>query len=98
MSTVTEVNPRLKRLTALSLGVGIPLFVVALGMGLGWFWSNLVEPMNVVFFVLATPVQFVAGWRFYRGFWDAIRSRSANMDVLIAIRKGTGRGARPLSG
>src|SRR5438132_1455748 len=76
---------RLKRLTALSLGVGIPLFVVALGMGLGWFWSNLVEPMNVVFFVLATPVQFVAGWRFYRGFWDAIRSRSANMDVLIAI-------------
>src|SRR3989442_417251 len=76
---------RLKRLTALSLGVGIPLFVAALGMGLGWFWSNLVEPMNVVFFVLATPVQFVAGWRFYRGFWDAIRSRSANMDVLIAI-------------
>ena len=76
---------RLKRLTALSLGVGIPLFVVALGMGLGWFWSNLMEPMNVVFFVLATPVQFVAGWRFYRGFRDAIRSRSANMDVLIAI-------------
>src|SRR2546426_4629459 len=76
---------RLKRLTALSLGVGIPLFVVALGMGLGWFWSSLMEPMNVVFFVLATPVQFVAGWRFYRGFWDAIRSRSANMDVLIAI-------------
>src|SRR5437899_8349492 len=76
---------RIKRLTALSLGVGIPLFVVALGMGLGWFWSNLMEPMNVVFFVLATPVQFVAGWRFYRGFWDAIRSRSANMDVLIAI-------------
>ncbi len=76
---------RLKRLTALSLGVGIPLFVVALGMGLGWFWSNLMEPMNLVFFVLATPVQFVAGWRFYRGFWDAVRSRSANMDVLIAI-------------
>src|SRR3989449_868016 len=76
---------RIKRLTALSLGVGIPLFVVALGMGLGWFWSNLMEPMNVVFFVLATPVQFVAGWRFYRGFVDAIRSRSANMDVLIAI-------------
>src|SRR5437867_1242005 len=76
---------RLKRLTALSLGVGIPHFVVALGMGLGWFWSNLMEPTNVVLFVLTTPVQFVAGWRFYRGFWDAIRSRSANMDVLIAV-------------
>src|SRR2546425_10096289 len=76
---------RLKRLTALALGVGIPLVGGALGMGLGLFLANLVEPVNVVFLVLATPVQFVAGWRFYRGFWDAIRSRSANMDVLIAI-------------
>ncbi len=33
----------------------------------------------------ATPVQFVAGYRFYRGFLDAIRNKSANMDVLIAI-------------
>jgi len=76
---------RLKRMAALSLGIGFPLFVVALGMGLGWFWADLMEPMNLVFFVLATPVQFVAGWRFYRGTWDAIRNRSANMDVLIAI-------------
>ena len=76
---------KLKRLTAFSIGVGIPLFVLALGMGLGWFFAGLMEPMNLVFFVLATPVQFVAGWRFYRGFWDAIRNRSANMDVLIAI-------------
>jgi len=41
--------------------------------------------MNLLFFVLATPVQFVAGYRFYRGFLDAIRNKSANMDVLIAI-------------
>ncbi len=75
----------LKRMTAFSLGVGFPLFVVALGMGLGWFWADLMEPMNLVFFALATPVQFLAGWRFYRGTWDAIRNRSANMDVLIAI-------------
>ncbi len=76
---------RLKRLTALSLGIGIPLFVVGLGQGLGWWLGGLEEPVNLVFFVLATPVQFVAGWRFYRGFFDAIRNRSANMDVLIAI-------------
>ncbi len=76
---------KLKRLTAFSLGVGIPLFVLALGMGFKWFLADLMEPMNLVFLVLATPVQFVAGWRFYRGTWDAIRNRSANMDVLIAI-------------
>ncbi len=76
---------RLKRLTALSLGIGIPLFVVGLGQGLGWWLAGLEEPANLVFFLLATPVQFIAGGRFYRGFADAIRNRSANMDVLIAI-------------
>src|SRR5213593_153189 len=76
---------RLKRLTFFSLGIGIPLFVVGFGQGLGWWLSGLEEPLNLVFFVLATPVQFVAGYRFYRGFVDAIRNKSANMDVLIAI-------------
>ena len=76
---------RLKRLTALSLGIGIPLFLVGLGQGLRGWLAGLEEPVNLLFFVLATPVQFVAGWRFYRGFFDAIRNRSANMDVLIAI-------------
>src|SRR3989454_5867428 len=77
--------PRLRRLAAFSLGIGIPLFVVGLGQSLGWWLSGLEGPVNLVFFVLATPVQFVAGFRFYRGFADAIRNRSANMDVLIAI-------------
>ncbi len=76
---------RLKRLTALSLGIGMPLFIVGLGQGLGWWLTGLEVTANLVFFVFATPVQFVAGWRFYRGFADAIRNKSANMDVLIAI-------------
>src|SRR5881296_1210757 len=76
---------RLKRLTLFSLGIGIPLFLVGFGQGLGWWLGGLEEPLNLVFFVLATPVQFVAGYRFYRGFVDAIRNKSANMDVLIAI-------------
>ncbi len=76
---------RLTWLTLLSLGIGIPLFVVGLGQGLGWWLVGLEEPLNFLFLALATPVQFVAGWRFYRGFADAIRNRSANMDVLIAI-------------
>ena len=35
--------------------------------------------------VIATPVQFWIGWRFYRNAYYAIRSGSANMDVLIAM-------------
>src|SRR5467141_3638559 len=76
---------RLRRLTALSLGIGLPLFVIGFGQGVGWWLVGLEEPVNLVFFLLATPVQFVAGWRFYHGTWDAFRNRSANMDVLIAI-------------
>lgn len=34
---------------------------------------------------LATPVQFWLGWRFYRGSYFALRSKSANMDVLVAL-------------
>jgi len=35
--------------------------------------------------VLATPVQFVAGWQFYRGAYSALRNGSSNMDVLVAL-------------
>ncbi len=80
----TEMR-RLKVYTTMSLGIGIPLFVAGFGMSAGWWFADLAQPMNVVFFLLATPVQFVAGWRFYRGLWDAVRNRSANMDVLIAL-------------
>ena len=34
---------------------------------------------------LATPVQFIAGRRFYSGAWKALRGGGANMDVLIAL-------------
>ena len=34
---------------------------------------------------LATIVQFTAGWTFYRGAYHALKNRSANMDVLVAL-------------
>ncbi len=34
---------------------------------------------------LATPVQFWAGARFYRGAWGALKARSGNMDVLVVM-------------
>jgi Cu+-exporting ATPase len=35
--------------------------------------------------LLATPVQFVIGARFYRSAWKAIKAGSGNMDVLVAL-------------
>lgn len=34
---------------------------------------------------IATPVQFIAGWQFYRGAYLALKNGSANMDVLVAL-------------
>ncbi|HTZ00642.1 MAG TPA: heavy metal translocating P-type ATPase, partial [Rhodocyclaceae bacterium] len=36
-------------------------------------------------FLLATPVQFWIGWRFYVGGFNALRGGSGNMDVLVAL-------------
>lgn len=38
-----------------------------------------------IILVLATVVQFTAGWTFYRGAYHALKNRSANMDVLVAL-------------
>jgi P-type Cu+ transporter len=35
--------------------------------------------------LLATPVQFWAGWRFYHGAWSSLKSGGTNMDVLVAL-------------
>lgn len=35
--------------------------------------------------LLATPVQFWIGWRFYDGAWKSLRAGGANMDVLVAL-------------
>jgi len=35
--------------------------------------------------LLATPVQFWSGRRFYLGAWKAVRGGTANMDVLVAL-------------
>src|SRR5256712_1456762 len=40
---------------------------------------------NLVMLHLSIPVQFVVGFRFYRGSYDALRSRVGNMDLLIAM-------------
>ena len=40
---------------------------------------------NYVLLALATPVQFVVGWHFYRGAYTSIRNRYADMNVLVAL-------------
>ena len=57
-----------------------------LGMILMLFKVNIPIFHNAYFqLALATPVQFVIGFKFYRNAFYALKSKSANMDVLIAL-------------
>ena len=42
-------------------------------------------PPGWVQFLLATPVQFWLGWRFYKAGFKALRAGTGNMDLLVAI-------------
>ncbi|KAK7358629.1 hypothetical protein VNO77_00567 [Canavalia gladiata] len=46
---------------------------------------NMLSVGEIVRLVLATPVQFIIGKRFYSGAYKALRLGSPNMDVLIAL-------------
>ena len=35
--------------------------------------------------LLATPVQFWLGWRFYKAGWSALKAGAGNMDLLVAL-------------
>lgn len=70
---------RLKILVAVGIALTMPIVLLT--------WSAIL-PANInnyTLFFLETPVQFLIGWRFYRGSYDAIRNRMGNMDLLIAI-------------
>jgi len=52
-------------------------------MALMWAPSFIGKPY--LLWVLATPVLFWVGWRFYQGAWSAMRHRTADMNTLIAV-------------
>ncbi|MDO8287168.1 MAG: heavy metal translocating P-type ATPase [Rhodoferax sp.] len=66
---------------ALGLLLSAPLALPMLGDLLGRHWML---PAWVQF-LLATPVQFGLGARFYTAGWHALKARTGNMDLLVAI-------------
>ncbi len=74
----------LKRLVYFSVSLG------ALLMALMFYSGPLpLFTKKVWALILATPVQFIAGWRYYRGAWGAAKARTMNMDTLIVVGSST---------
>src|SRR3989441_9326073 len=71
---------RLRRLVALGAVLTVPIAALTYLPIISDRATN-----NLVMFVLSLPVQFGVGLRFYRGSYDALRSRIGNMDLLIGL-------------
>jgi len=68
--------------------------IASLGLGLLVLWGSFPALMSTapsilrnfwIQLILATPVQFWAGWIFYRATIPALKHRTANMDTLVVI-------------
>jgi len=73
---------------ALGLALSTPLVFPMLGDFFGRHWMLPVWQQ----WLLATPVQFFLGARFYRAAWHAVKALSGNMDLLIALGTSAGYG------
>ncbi|WP_434132445.1 heavy metal translocating P-type ATPase [Sporomusa sphaeroides] len=70
----------------LAAGFSAPLLlgmILHMAGVMGRFTEFLMNPYFQL--VLATPVQFIAGWQFYRGAYMVLKNGSANMDVLVVL-------------
>jgi P-type Cu+ transporter len=81
---------KLKSHVAASIALTIPIIFLSLPHMLpvqfGHFFPlGLMHTSSYLMLILATPLQFWVGWRFYKGFWDGIKAKASNMDTLIAI-------------
>jgi len=85
LEVFTEPERQLKVLTrniVVAVALTIPIIILTY---LGSVLSIQRREIGYILLVLATPVQFLSGWRFYRGMYDALKMKSSNMDILIAI-------------
>jgi Cu+-exporting ATPase len=64
----------------------LPLFLFSMARDFGLLGAWAHAPwVDWFFLALATPVQFYTGWDYYVGSYHALRNRTANMDVLVAM-------------
>lgn len=70
-----------KQLIILSIILTLPLVLPMILEPFGFHW--MLSPWNQLY--LATPIQFYIGARFYKSAWGALKAKSGNMELLVAI-------------
>lgn len=65
----------------IKLAIALSLAAIVMALTIGFDFPG----KSYLLWALATPVQFWAGWQFYRGAWGALKHRTADMNTLIAV-------------
>lgn len=74
-----------RRMFIFSALLSLPLSLVMFGQLFQWQWFPAIFSNVYVQWALATPIQFIAGWQFYKDGYYAVKNGSANMAVLVAL-------------
>jgi Cu+-exporting ATPase len=75
----------------IACSLALPILVGSMGPmmipgGMDWMMARLpMDRWNQILWFLATAVQIVPGWRFYRHGWTSLRSLYPDMNLLVAI-------------
>src|SRR3990172_7555195 len=75
----------MKRRVSIALAGVVILAMFRAAVFLGLAAGATVLTWGVWLFILVTPVQFIGGWGFYKGAYNAVKSRMINMDFLIDL-------------
>ena len=91
-SEISETQNKLEKETFLqkykllfSIIFSLPLLLSMFVHMFKWTWYPEILLSPVTQLILATPVQFIAGWQFYKGAYLNLKQGGANMDVLVAL-------------
>ena len=90
-ATQDDQHKRLRRerwslVAAIVLALPLVLPMLVEPFGLHWMLPAWAQ------FLLATPVQFILGARFYVAAWKAVKAGAGNMDLLVALGTSAGYG------
>jgi Cu+-exporting ATPase len=81
---------RQRRAFLVGLVFTVPLFLLSMGRDFGLLGHAAHQTwFGWLLFALALPVQLYTGRDYYVGSWGALRNRTANMDVLVALGSST---------
>lgn len=69
--------------TIVGMVLSVPIFLGSFPEWFPWVPPILQSPWTLL--ILTTPVQFWVGWQFHRGFWNALKHGSSDMNTLVSV-------------